>query len=63
MAADYEDVTLCGEAHCAANLTCFGQPGARKCFKLCKVNASDCPTSQSCVTNAAFKDAAFGVCQ
>ena len=53
----------CDAAHCAANLTCFGQPGARKCFKLCKVNASDCPTSQSCVTNAAFKDATFGVCQ
>ena len=53
----------CDEDHCAANLTCFGQPGARKCFKLCKVNASDCPSAQSCVTNAAFKDAAFGVCQ
>ena len=53
----------CDEAHCAANLTCFGQPGARKCFKLCKVSASDCPGAQSCVTNAAFKDADFGVCQ
>jgi hypothetical protein len=53
----------CDESHCAAKLTCLGQPGARKCFKLCKVNASDCPSSQSCVTNAAFKDSDFGVCQ
>ncbi|CAN5835969.1 hypothetical protein BH11MYX4_BH11MYX4_68800 [soil metagenome] len=53
----------CDEAHCAAKLTCLGQPGARKCFKLCKVNASECPSTQSCVTNAAFKDADFGVCQ
>ena len=53
----------CDEAHCAANLTCFGQPGARKCFKLCKVNAGECPAPQACVTSAAFKNAEFGVCQ
>jgi len=53
----------CDDAHCAAKLTCLGQPGARKCFKLCKVYAGECPSTQTCVTNAAFKDADFGVCQ
>ena len=53
----------CDESHCAAKLTCLGQPGARKCFKLCKVTMSDCPSTQACVTSAAFKDADFGICQ
>ncbi len=53
----------CDESHCAAKLTCLGQPGSRKCFKLCKVTASDCPGSQTCATNAAFKDSDFGICQ
>lgn len=53
----------CDESHCAAKLTCLGQPGARKCFKLCKVSASDCPSVQTCVTSAAFKDVDFGICQ
>ena len=52
----------CDESHCAAKLTCLGQPGSRKCFKLCKVSASDCPNAQSCITSAAFKDMDFGVC-
>jgi hypothetical protein len=53
----------CDDAHCAAKLTCLGQPGSRKCFKLCKVNASDCPNTQTCVPSAAFQDADFGICQ
>jgi hypothetical protein len=53
----------CDESHCAAKLACLGQPGARNCFKLCKVTASDCPGSQSCVTSAAFQDTDFGICQ
>ena len=53
----------CDDSHCAAKLTCLGQPGARKCFKLCKVTASDCPNMQSCVTSAAFQDPDFGICQ
>jgi hypothetical protein len=53
----------CDESHCAAGLTCLGQPGARRCFKLCKMSASDCPGYQSCVTSAAFQDADFGLCQ
>jgi hypothetical protein len=53
----------CDESHCAAKLTCLGQPGARKCFKLCKVSGSDCPGTQTCLTSAAFQDADFGICQ
>ena len=53
----------CDKSHCAAKLACLGQPGARKCFKLCKVAMGDCPSTQTCVTSAAFKDAAFGICQ
>lgn len=53
----------CDEDHCAAKLTCLGQPGSRKCFKLCKVNASDCGPSLVCTTSTVFKDPAFGICQ
>lgn len=28
----------CDADHCAADLTCLGQPGNRKCYKLCKVD-------------------------
>ena len=55
----------CDESHCAVTLTCLGQPGTRKCFKLCKVNGSDCPGTQTCATNAAFSknNSDFGICQ
>jgi hypothetical protein len=53
----------CDEDHCAAKLTCLGQPGSRKCFKLCKVNASDCGPSQVCTTSTVFNDPDFGICQ
>jgi hypothetical protein len=53
----------CDEDHCAAKLTCLGQPGSRKCFKLCKVNASDCGPSLVCTTSTVFKDPDFGICQ
>jgi hypothetical protein len=54
----------CDEAHCAAGLTCLGQAGSRKCFKLCKVSANDCEDmSLVCATSTVFKDPAFGVCQ
>ena len=52
----------CDEAHCAADLACLGQPGARKCYRLCHVNGNDCPASQECVPNLAFKDANDGIC-
>ncbi len=53
----------CDEEHCATGLTCLGQPGSRKCFKLCKVGSSDCGSSQVCTTSTVFKDPAFGTCQ
>lgn len=53
----------CDEDHCAATLTCLGLPGARKCFKLCKVSSSECGPSQVCKTSTVFKDPKFGICQ
>lgn len=53
----------CDEDHCAAGLTCLGQPGSRKCFKLCKVNANDCGPSLVCTTSTVFKEPDFGICQ
>jgi hypothetical protein len=53
----------CDEDHCAAKLTCIGQPGSRKCFKLCQVNASDCGPALVCATSTIFKDPDFGICQ
>ncbi len=53
----------CDETHCAAQLTCLGQPGARRCFQLCRVAENDCKGSEVCVTSAAFKEATFGICQ
>lgn len=52
----------CDEQHCAAELTCIGVPGSRKCYQLCKVSASGCPSNQMCKTSAAFSDSSFGVC-
>lgn len=53
----------CDDDHCAAKLTCLGQPGSRKCYKLCKMTASDCESSQICATSTVFKDPTFGICQ
>jgi hypothetical protein len=53
----------CDEDHCAAELTCLGQPGSRKCFKLCRMSGSDCDVSQICATSTVFKDPTFGICQ
>jgi hypothetical protein len=53
----------CDDAHCAADLTCLGQPGSRKCYKLCKVGGSDCGSAQVCATSTSFKDPNFGICQ
>ena len=52
----------CDDDHCAAQLTCLGQPGSRKCYKLCKVSSSDCGTSMVCETSTVFKDPTFGTC-
>jgi hypothetical protein len=53
----------CDADHCAANLTCVGKPGTRKCYKLCRVDSSDCGTAQICATSTVFKDPNFGICQ
>lgn len=53
----------CDADHCAANLTCLGKAGARKCFKLCKANSNDCGASEICATSTVFKDPTFGICQ
>lgn len=53
----------CDEDRCAAKLTCLGQPGSRECFKLCKVDASDCGPSLVCTTSTVFMDPDFGICQ
>jgi hypothetical protein len=52
----------CDEVHCAANLTCLGQPGSRKCYQLCKMGSTTCPPTQVCKTSTAFKDNSYGVC-
>jgi hypothetical protein len=52
----------CDESHCAAGLTCLGQPGNRKCYELCKVSAG-CGSAMTCMTVATFKDPQYGVCQ
>lgn len=54
----------CDEDHCATNLTCLGQPGARKCVQLCDpTKASSCGPIQKCATSPIFKDANVGICQ
>lgn len=53
----------CDEDHCAAKLTCLGQVGSRKCFKLCNVSGNDCPSPQTCETSTVFKNPAYGICQ
>ncbi|MBX3187560.1 MAG: hypothetical protein KF819_11120 [Labilithrix sp.] len=57
----------CDDDHCAANLTCLGQPGNRKCYKLCKVGVpsgvGSCPSGQACKTSTVFSDPSYGICQ
>lgn len=53
----------CDEDHCAAGLTCLGQPGARKCWQLCKVDQPSCTSTQVCTTSTIFKDSKIGICE
>jgi len=53
----------CAEAHCAAGLVCLGQPGARQCFQLCKMQESTCPMDLTCKANALSHDPSVGICQ
>lgn len=54
----------CDEDHCATDLTCIGQPGARKCALLCDpMKSTSCGQSQVCETSPIFKDANIGICK
>jgi hypothetical protein len=53
----------CEVDHCAAGLTCLGQPGSRRCYKLCRVNSTDCGDTMVCETSTVFKEPTFGTCQ
>lgn len=54
----------CEDGNCAAGLTCLGQEGDRKCFKLCeKSTYGSCPTDYKCRGSAPlFQDPDQGVC-
>ena len=58
----------CNAVHCGAGLTCLGKPGARPCFKLCRVGyPEDCADGQkstTCTGSAQlFNDPEYGICQ
>jgi len=55
----------CDETHCAAGLTCLGNPGARTCFQLCHVDLpADCPAGTTCSGSAQLStNPQFGICQ
>ncbi len=53
----------CERDHCAADLTCLGNPGDRRCFTLCRTEASDCGDDKMCTTGSVFQDTSFGVCK
>ncbi len=53
----------CDDKHCDVGLTCLGQPGNRKCQRLCRVGGDPICAPQTCVTTSAFKDSSYGICQ
>ncbi len=55
----------CERAQCGADLTCLGQVGSRKCYRLCLVaDGRACDKGQTCRGTAPlFKDATIGVCE
>jgi hypothetical protein len=53
----------CEGDHCAANLTCLGSPGNRRCYALCRVGGTTCPQGETCATSTLFEDPSFGVCR
>jgi hypothetical protein len=53
----------CDEEHCGVGLTCLGNWGDRRCYKLCRTERSDCGPTQTCTTGAVFQDTTFGVCK
>lgn len=55
----------CERDHCADGHACLGQPGSRRCYRLCQVNdPSTCGGGQQCRGTAPlFKDMNVGVCE
>lgn len=55
----------CDIYHCAAELTCLGSQGSRKCYQLCEVNSpASCPSGTTCTSSAQlFTNANVGICQ
>lgn len=54
----------CDVDHCNVGLTCLGQTGSRKCFRLCRTTKAGpaCGQTQICKTSTIFDDPAIGVC-
>lgn len=54
----------CDRENCGAGLTCIGNAGAQKCYKICRENAAEeCPTGERCVGGPPlFKEGGFGLC-
>ena len=54
----------CEQAHCRADLTCWGTFPTRTCAQLCNFTTNLCATGQACMTNGAnFPDSYVGICQ
>jgi hypothetical protein len=53
----------CEEVHCAADLTCLGFPGNRRCYALCRIDRSTCASGEKCTTGTVFNEQTYGVCR
>jgi hypothetical protein len=53
----------CDEQHCQSDLTCLGNPGDRRCYKLCRTQGLECGSTETCTTGTVFQDTTFGVCR
>jgi hypothetical protein len=53
----------CDNDHCAAGLTCLGNPGDRRCYTLCRTDGDQCTGGQTCTTVTLFQDPTYGVCK
>lgn len=53
----------CDRDNCAAGLSCIGNAGARKCYKLCReAAAEDCGAGERCVGGPPLFKEGFGLC-
>lgn len=53
----------CDEERCEGGLTCLGFPGDRVCYKLCRIDGSECTATQTCTPASLFHDMKTGVCK